>query len=333
MRSLLFNFLHILLFALFASAITAQPSEDGPITDLGTVTNDGDAQPNIFKFCLDDDNQLVIKVNVLLDNLQVMGEYPNQYGVVPSAYDDMFVEFTVNGMTNTVPVGNFDMVTLENGYDAFSYIAESLPFDFSQACDESEEEFVAVVIEYRLVTQVGDDNYTTYPACEYQNSMFTCYVYSYAPWCGAIPFPDNNGFSSPTGEPDPVCYDEWFSGGYAAWLYCDCEVDEIPLPPKQEADNGGDMLDGGVIIDNRADLDNTINVYPSPFGEMMNIKSNNESIRQIEIYNSNGHLVLNNVYKSAKNQNISLNTTQLTKGLYVVRIATASGIKVVKVLK
>jgi len=335
MRSLLFNFLNILLFTLFASAITAQPSEDGPITDLGTISNDGSAQPNIYEFCLDEDNQLVIKVNVKLDNLQIMGSSPNQYGVIPPGYEKMFVEFSVNSQKNVVPVGDFDIVTLENGYTAFSHIAESLPFDFSQECLNSEEDFVAVVISYRLVTEVADEEYDTYPACDYQNSLFTCNVYPKAPWCTATPI-FNNGFSGPTtggGEPNAICNDAWFSGGYAAWLYCDCD-DVSPLPPSDDKKtHGGDYFNGGTIIDNRADKESKINVYPNPIGEIMNIESNNESIRQIEIYNSNGELVLRNAYTSSKNQNVSLNTSELTNGLYLVRIKSESGIKVVKVLK
>ncbi len=334
MRSLLFNFFNILLFALFSSVITAQPSEDGPTTDLGTVTNDGDAQPNIYKFCLDDNNQLVIKINVTLDNLEIMGSAPNQYGVIPTGVHNMNVEFTVNGQTSIVPVGNFDLVTLENGTNAFNAVIESEPFDFASECDNTEEDFVDVVIQYRLVTLQGDDTYATYPACLYQYSLFTCNVYPNAPWCDAVP---NNGFGVPGDDQPPVaeCYDSWFSGGYAAWLYCDCE-DETPVPPKQDdkvIDGGNDYFNGGDDINNRFNLENKINVYPNPVGELMHIESNNESIRQIEIYNSRGELVLNNVYKMPKNQNVSLNTSDYAKGLYLVKIATDSGIEIMKVLK
>jgi len=327
MRSLYFNFFPILLFALLTPAITAQVhNEDVPVTTLGTITNDDDIIPHIYKLCLDENDQLTFYVNVLLDNLWIEGDY----GVLPSFYEDMYVEFSVNGETAYTQVGNFDIVTLESGYTAFSFIAESPVFDFSDECEDNEDGFVDVVVSYRLVESIGVDLWDTYPACDYENTLFTCYVYPYAPWCASTPI---YGFAAPD-DPVPTCYDSWFSGSYAAWLYCDCPVDE-PMPHEEDKafDDGGDYIDGGDESSTREVQEGQINVYPNPMESLLNIESDQGSIRKIEMYSSRGDLIVNNVYNSDQNYNVVLNTAELANGLYLTRIVTDSGTKVIKVLK
>ena len=78
MRSLLFYFSNTLLLCLLAFSITAQ-DEDVPISDLGTISNEGDIFPKIYELCLDENKEITFKVEVLLDNLPVeggMGFYP-----------------------------------------------------------------------------------------------------------------------------------------------------------------------------------------------------------------------------------------------------------------
>ncbi len=330
MRSLLFNYLNILFLLLFTSSISAQVGGDVPVTTLGTVTNDGDIFPSTYEICLDENNQLAVQVNITLTNLQIMGTYPDEYGVIPSDYPDMSVEFTINGSTFVVEVGNFDIVTLPSGYMGFSSIAVSPAVDFSSECEDAVDGVVNMHVRYRLVTLEGD-TWVTYPACDYENTMFTCYAYPNAPWCDAIPIPIP-GFDAPS-DPVPTCYNEWFSGGYSANLHCDCEVN-TPEPPQEPTPKGGDSFgEDNEDIDNRYVTDDKINVYPNPMGELLHIESSKEPIRQIEVYNSKGDLLINNVFESDKNQNVSLNTIEFPNGLYLVRIATDSGIEIVKVLK
>lgn len=329
MRALFFT-LNTLLLCLLTSAVLAQ-GENVPIKKLGTVTNDGDIYPRLYNLCLDENGQIAVKVNVLLGNLQINGTYPDEYGIIPPNAPNMSVEFTINGMTNIVPVGNFDPVILESGYPAFSYIAESDPFDFSDGCVDNEDGFVAVVVSYRLVTQEEDDGpWVTYPACDFKHTMFSCNVYSYAPWCEDMVIYQQ--YSAPDGPDNPTCYDSWFSGSYPARLLCDCGSDD-PLPgPDKGVEEVGHFSSGGATS-NRFVLENKINAFPNPVRELLNIESIGESIRKIEIYNSRGAIIKNYTFDSDENHNTTINTSELPSGLYLVRVSTDSGIEVVKVLK
>lgn len=337
MRSLFFNFLSILIFSTITSAAIAQPSEDGPITTLGTISNDGDGIHVPLEFCLNSNNSLIVQTNVLLGGLTVVGTAPNQYGILPSNARPMFVEYTVNGQVlPPVEVGNFDLVTLSNGYPAFSFIAQSPAVNFSNECAETEEDYIYGDVSFRLVTPYGD-GWTVYPACDYSQSwgMFSCSVYSHAPWCGAVP---TYGFADVPTDPTSTCYNEWFSGGYSARLYCNCGNDEVPQDEEPHDDGGDDEIggnndDGDRDLKMRAKENIIINAYPNPMGQNLIVEASDDFIRTINVYNSRGELVLNNMYELDKFQNVSLNTAEFPSGLYLVRIATNAGTEIIKVLK
>jgi len=337
MRSLFFNFLSILIFSICTFSAAAQPSEDGPITDLGTITNEGDGIYIPFEFCLNPDNELIVKTNIILGNLTIVGIAPNEYGVLPANVPAMFIEYTVNGQVlPAVQVGNFDLVTLSGGYQAFSYIAQSPAVDFSSECASALDGYVYGNVKFRLVTPNGN-GWSTYPACDYSQSwdMFSCNIYSYAPWCDAVPI---NGFADVPTDPTASCYNEWFAGGYSAKMYCDCSVDELPQEEEPREDDGGDQIDGGGDNGNssikKRRIDNvTINAYPNPMNHNLIIESNDDFIRTIDIYNSRGELVLKNTYELNKILNTNIITSEFLKGLYLIRVTTNSNIKVIKVLK
>lgn len=325
---------HILLFLFFITSVSAQtgnPSEDVPITTLGTIHNDGDGIHIADEYCLNSDNDLIIRTNIILGGLQVEGTAPNYYGVIPSSYPDMYIEYTVNGTVYPpVQVGNFEIVELDNGFTAFSHIASSPAIDFSDDCanERESESFVFTTVKFRLVTP-SDDGWDVYPACDYAESwnMFSCLVYDYAPWCEA-----NNGLDSPT-DPAPVCFDEWFSGGFSAFLYCDCRDDG---PTKQDdpiAAAGDWMKDNNSDANYRVLEDAEVSIYPNPMDEILTIESGRDNIRAVQIYDSRGSLVQSKTYAAHETKNVHLNTSQLPHGLYLVRVSTDTGIKVRKVLK
>jgi hypothetical protein len=68
-------------------------------------------------------------------------------------------------------------------------------------------------------------------------------------------------------------------------------------------------------------------------GQWIQVESNKESIRKIEVYNTSGDLMIKNIYASEDNLQVSLNTSELPFGMYLVRIATDSGVAVIKAFK
>lgn len=321
-------------------SLTAQVGEEAPITNLGTIENDGGATFATLEFCLDENDDLIVKVEVILGYLEIMGEEPDYYGVIPSPdlVPEMQVEFTIGEDIYIVPLGNFDIIELENGNIAFSYIAQSPPINFSAECDETTEDmpYVETFISYRLVTpnlDTPEDDWIVYPACDYADTyeMFSCSIYSYASWCDAVA----QGFSGPT-DPNPTCYDEWFSGGYLARMYCNCNEDPGPTHDEDRATDGGDELWGGngdADIKNRFVEEQKISAYPNPMGNSVQIESNNKTIESVKLYNSRGVLMISKTYKSANNQKVRLNTSDLPKGLYLIKVETHTGFEFVKVLK
>ncbi|MDF1695532.1 MAG: T9SS type A sorting domain-containing protein [Saprospiraceae bacterium] len=341
MKSLFFRFTHLLLFLISAQFLLAQPTpnDNVPVTELGTIINEGDGINIQNEFCLDENNSFSIQTNILLGNLDVYGSGEDQYGIIPWYYPEMFIEYTINGVVyEPIPMGNFDLVTLPNGYPAFSYIAQSPTVDFSDEC-EGTVEFVSgsgasfyVTIKYRLVTPNGEA-WDTYPACDYSQpgDLFSCYVYSAAPWCGATA--QGSDFGAPD-EPLPVCDDNWFSGTFAGLAHCDCEVDDGP--PRQDHSAEGE---GEYLIENEEDIVNRyvgeveVKAYPNPVNDVLQIETNFESIKAIEVFNAQGERVILKRYETGTVNSIRLDMSNLPHGIYVMSVFTDNENKLVKVLK
>jgi len=328
MRLLSSKLLNILFLSLFALALNSQ--DDGPVTDLGTTTNDGDGLQAPLEFCLDPDDNFNVGVNIVLDGLDLAGTYPDEYGVIPSQYPDMFVEFTVNGVVYApVSVGNFDPITLPSGYQAFSKIVRSPAFNFTDECEDSLIGEAFATVSYRLVTHDGSGGYTVYPACDYTapGDLFSCDVYPKAPWC--VTSSGASGTATSTGV---SCSNEWFSGNFSAKLLCDCDGGA----KSSEASHGGTDY----IIDERGDTNTRANrtgriikAYPNPMQDVLQIETNGSTIEQVTLYNMSGELMLNQSFNDPVTEKLTLNTATLPHGLYLVKITTTAGIEVVKVLK
>lgn len=69
-----------------------------------------------------------------------------------------------------------------------------------------------------------------------------------------------------------------------------------------------------------------LSIYPNPANSILNIQSNNQ-IQSVELFNIQGQLV-------AKEGNVNqINVSNLTNGVYMIRIATDNGVKVQKFVK
>ncbi|MDO6760476.1 chondroitinase-B domain-containing protein [Tamlana sp. 2_MG-2023] len=68
-----------------------------------------------------------------------------------------------------------------------------------------------------------------------------------------------------------------------------------------------------------------ISVYPVPAKEVLNIKTNGVAVNTINVYGLDGRLVLNKVVENS-NSGITLNTSSLSNGTYVVRFTNTNGL-------
>lgn len=335
MRSLFFCY-SLITLCLFltnpANGQTGNASEDVPITSLGTIHNEGDDIQANNEYCLNDDNELIVYTNIVLGGLTIQGVSPDFYGVIPEGYPDMYIEYTINGQVYPpTQVGNFEIIELPNGYPAFSYMAQSPTIDFSDDCNVSsfQSQYIYTTVSFRLVTPDGL-GWKTYPACNYAQSwdMFSCYIYSHAPWC------DNGataGFGAPD-DPGQSCYDEWFAGGFSAFLYCDC-ADDGPTRTEDPVDEEVYFARDNSDIVNRVEEDLKLNVYPNPMTNILSVDASGQYISKIEVFDLTGKLMLKNIYSDRNTQSTTLNTENFQHGLYLVKTTTNKGISVIKVLK
>ena len=329
MRSLFLNFFNLLLFSLCSLTLFSQtpPNEELPTGSLGTATNNGDGQNKAYEVCLDENDGFSFDINLILGGLDFYEEDGNYYGTLPAGVPPMYVQFFVdNEFFDPQEVGVLDLIETPTGL-VFSKIFTSPYMDFSDECASDDDGVINKLVGARLVTPANGGGYTVYPACSHPE-MFGCYVYSWAPWCASSISPP--GFSGPT-DPDPTCYNEWYEASYSVDFHCDCDI--VAEPPYEPTKNTQPFKDNGSGSDTRSLTGNTLNVYPNPMGEMLQIDSDGGNIEQVLLYNTNGELIMSQKYPGKNNSSISLDASELPTGLYLIKISTNSGIEVVKVLK
>jgi hypothetical protein len=74
----------------------------------------------------------------------------------------------------------------------------------------------------------------------------------------------------------------------------------------------------------------TFNVFPNPTSDIWSISNENLEISSVEVYDLNGKLVFTETSNSTI---ISINALNLKDGVYVSRLISSSGTKIVKLLK
>lgn len=80
------------------------------------------------------------------------------------------------------------------------------------------------------------------------------------------------------------------------------------------------------------ELDNeNFEVSPNPFDTVINIKSDTSKIREVQLLDLAGRLILTNKVNNTQEQ--SVNTVNITSGVYMLKIITDNGEKTVKVIK
>ncbi len=75
---------------------------------------------------------------------------------------------------------------------------------------------------------------------------------------------------------------------------------------------------------------NDISVYPNPSKNVWNVKSNNTVINAIQVFDVLGKQVLS---LEPRSNNVSIDASELTKGLYFAKIESDTGINSIKLIK
>lgn len=96
----------------------------------------------------------------------------------------------------------------------------------------------------------------------------------------------------------------------------------------------GEFAARGINVDEsgKVDLINELDVYPNPVNTILNIDINGNTISSLEIYSLDGKKVFEK--KENIEENITVDTSGLTKGVYVLRTETTTGsVKTYKLIK
>jgi aminopeptidase N len=107
------------------------------------------------------------------------------------------------------------------------------------------------------------------------------------------------------------------------------QVQLIFIDPDNEVLNENN----GMIMTNTEDhYKPALSIYPNPFNELLRISVNSDSIITFEVflYNTNGKMLMN--FKSTENECL-INTSQLSESVYLLKIITAKGNYMHKIVK
>lgn len=88
-----------------------------------------------------------------------------------------------------------------------------------------------------------------------------------------------------------------------------------------------------VSIDEPSKLNNQVLVYPNPAHNVLTIDSQNNNIENCIITNALGQTVYNSANEINGNHKIQLNISNLSVGVYFVKVRTSNGSYIVKFIK
>ncbi|MDD2634997.1 MAG: T9SS type A sorting domain-containing protein [Bacteroidales bacterium] len=86
----------------------------------------------------------------------------------------------------------------------------------------------------------------------------------------------------------------------------------------------GDLTDYSISGNNDIIVDNSFVLYPNPAQDKLNIENLNDRILVIEIYSDQGQLVFKQT--CSQDLKLSINTSELSQGLYIIKLITDKGV-------
>jgi hypothetical protein len=90
----------------------------------------------------------------------------------------------------------------------------------------------------------------------------------------------------------------------------------------------GEVLQSGTVdeltssLNDRTENETQVNIYPNPANDVVNVVSNKE-FTKLKVFNLLGQVIFS---KEVKTKELSINTTHLNPGLYIVQLQTPDGI-------
>jgi hypothetical protein len=103
-----------------------------------------------------------------------------------------------------------------------------------------------------------------------------------------------------------------------------------PLSSCSSSLKSAKITDESVALSVTQEENQSFSVYPNPTNGFLNIKSNSNQHKSIELFNAFGKLVLS---KSTEDELTTLNISALSSGIYMLRVCTNKGIELKKIIR
>jgi hypothetical protein len=242
---------------------------------------------------------------------------------------------TINWTGNLAATGDSEIINLpvmssSPGAHAFNVEITSPNggTDMNTANDDSSTDFSfgdsymgSTSIELELTT----DNYGGETSWEFANSAGTV-LYS------GDSYNNNTTYNESFAIEDNECYTFTIFDSYGDGICCDYGTGSYELTDNlgtvifSGGEFGGDettTITTASLSTSEYELSNTISIYPNPTTNVLTIKATNNNIPDAyTVYNMLGQVVLNK--KVANESDLTLNTSELSNGMYFIKISKES---------
>lgn len=249
---------------------------------------------------------LVNAINLVPDNQN------NNIHYLPNDYPELWVEVSVNDQSSYHKVNHFNY---SEPYSDISIYAKRfiIPFNLESLCIGNATTATFFV---KLVTPVGDADFTAYPICQYINHVseaFTCRIF-YHPNLPDCPIEES------------ICQDNIET--YTTFeLTVDLECGTNHPNPNHEGDHRLEHTSNSA-------QQSTLVISPNPFDDHLQAYWTGEVPDQIILMDIQGKIVQQwNFGEQTTSSNLSINTQDLAKGLYLLKVKYPEKSQTFKVIK
>jgi hypothetical protein len=91
------------------------------------------------------------------------------------------------------------------------------------------------------------------------------------------------------------------------------------------------QVDCSILANEEINTPSTINVYPNPVKDELNIELNGQAVLGVTIFDLSGQIVLNN--QNNRQGQVRIDLSELMPGAYVLQILGSSGLHTDKLIK
>ncbi len=327
----------------FGQVYTNGADDPPPIPVVDPIRSSGSGGDNDFVYFPNYDENCMAPVTFVIDLANLVYSSHSDDGELaffdlPTGYPDMYLEYSLgDGPVDRILLEDAVYIGEENFIPMFRFTATSYPYDFSTVCIE--EHTPTINYSTRIVKWIEGpvSGFVNYGACNYTSEcdIFSCLTFRgifscesnenpLPPDCLSIPSaPYNPNNAVPTTE----CAEEMFIRENRG-LVVSCAACRDDAPTDSGSGGGRDDLS-----DHANTKDINVSVQPNPFSDHISVNWSEEAnIERMSLYDTSGKII-SDWTKPNTQSALRINTSNLPKGLYFLKVNTTTSSKVLKLVK